>query len=130
MNVLKENIFKLIKDIKHYEAQKHYSGIILNNKLGNIYINSNKHAEMKCLENEKTIQEKNKNLILFSIRIDNKLNFKNAKPCIHCLYIIKKYQNIKYIIYSKENELIKENILDINTKHISSLKRRKLKGNI
>lgn len=74
---------------------------------------------MKCIKSSQNIIQIKKKLGLFSVRIDKLGNLKNGKPCEHCIYIIRKNINIKYIYYTDNNGiLIKEKIEDFNSNHI------------
>ncbi|CCV02286.1 hypothetical protein IIV30_091L [Invertebrate iridescent virus 30] len=103
-----------------FYTHNHVSGILLNKKIiGRVCFNNHKHAEVSCIESNKHKLKKNKNYTLFSFRFDKKYNLKNAKPCIHCLHVIKKYHNISNVIYSDDDKLIEEKVCNIQTTHIS-----------
>lgn len=82
-------------------------------------LNNNRHAEVSCIETNKHRLKKNKNYTLFSFRFDKEYKLRNAKPCIHCMYAIKRYKNITHVLYSIDNKLIQEKVCDIETTHIS-----------
>lgn len=132
-------IYKIINDCINYAIKspcvsKHTS-VILNGKkiIDKGFYNNINHAEVSCLN---YFFKKYKNeydsiaLTIFVIRINNKGELMNSKPCVNC-YIelkkfLKKYKNPKHVIYSNEfNELICENLETFTTTHYSKKNRNK-----
>jgi len=89
-----------------------------------------KHAEINCINNF-DIRKKHKKYTLLIIRILSNNQLTNAKPCNHCLNILKKrkqHLRIKKIIYSTWNgELIEESMDTINNDHITIGNRRRFR---
>jgi len=91
------------------------------NKSKNIFLSF--HAEEKAIRDFLRFERKryrsiSKNLILIVIRIDNKNNLIDSKPCSHCVKIMKNL-GLKKVVYSqKDGSLIIERLSKI--KSISS----------
>jgi len=64
------------------------------------------HAEHDCLRKfnfkNRTKKRKRRAFLLFVLRLDREGNWKNSKPCQHCLKLLKQYR-ISKVIYSRDD---------------------------
>ena len=96
---------------------------IQNNKIiSNIYKNNyNYHAEENVIVKYINNLKKNKRTNLIVIRLNGDNELCNARPCFHCLQLIKK-NNIKKVYYSDINDsIIQENVNNMISVHITRL---------
>jgi deoxycytidylate deaminase len=123
---------KLIDSAKKSDVnQKHCAAIIHGNNIYNVGINkyctnkkiSTVHAEIDALFAFKTKYKKmidGVDIIIIRLNNNNTMNFKNSRPCNHCIETLQKH-NIRKVYYSNEyGEIVYEYVKDMSMNHISS----------
>lgn len=98
------------------------------NIITSLITNDHKHSEHKCLDKFKNKIDQADTIVSIRINIHQQ-TLASGKPCIHCLYLIKK-SGIKNIIYSLSNgELVKEQTKEVNSIQLCKGKRFKYRKN-
>lgn len=130
-------IVKLINIAEKSNVNQRHSCALLNSNSKDIittgfnkYCNNKKcsttiHAEIDALFKLKSSFNKKIDIIIIRLSKYNKNILKNSKPCVNCIFQLKKYKFINKIYYSDENGNIVFNYLEnLENDHISSANKK------